>query len=70
VAVSRLEPFRHTYSNLSKQVGFDLEQAVREKKCIVADLVQDDTADALVLAQALVNMLQQVSVRTWSALYP
>ena len=43
--------------------GYDLDEEVRQNRVIVADLVQDDTADALVLAQAIIAMLQQVSVR-------
>lgn len=43
--------------------GYDLAEEVRLNRVIIADLTQDDTADAAVLASALVNILQQVSVR-------
>ena len=42
--------------------GIDLDAEVRSQRVVVADLTQDDTADALVLAAALVGMLQQVAV--------
>lgn len=43
--------------------GIDLDDVVRLGKVLVCDLTQDDTSDALILAQAVVGMLQQVSVR-------
>lgn len=52
--------------------GYDLDDEIRKNRVFVADLTQDDTADAEVLAQALVSMFQQVSVRRGSdaQMYP
>lgn len=48
---------------LSDPDGIDLDRIVAEEKVLVVDVRQDDTADAAILCEAVLGMLQQVGAR-------